>query len=112
MAPSTNQVESILADAVDIAGERERREFLARACAGDEALRRRVEELLANHDAAGVSFLECPPSGLLETVNERDAGDAGGGRHLSEGPGTVVGGRYKLLEQIGEGGFGPTSCGT
>jgi eukaryotic-like serine/threonine-protein kinase len=70
----------------------ERAAFLEQACADDLALRRRVEALLLAHDN---------PDSLLEprvepTISEPIAG---------ERPGTVIG-PYKLLEQIGEGGFG------
>ncbi|HVK12504.1 MAG TPA: protein kinase [Gemmataceae bacterium] len=71
-----------------------RRACLAEACGPDAALRARVEELLAAHDRAA-SFLEAPPAGPTVTADLPPA----------EGPGTTFG-PYKLLEQIGEGGFG------
>ena len=52
MATTSNQVESILAAAVEIADEAGRRAFLDRACAGDAALRERVEELDASRIVA------------------------------------------------------------
>jgi serine/threonine protein kinase/Flp pilus assembly protein TadD len=70
-----------------------RRAYLAEACGPDAALRTRVEELLAVHERAA-SFLESPPAGPTVTID-----------HGTEGPGTLVG-PYKLLERIGEGGFG------
>jgi serine/threonine protein kinase len=63
----------------------ERRAYLAQACTEPE-LRAEVEALLDASDRAG-NFLEHPVS------------------NLAERPGTVIG-PYKLLEQIGEGGFG------
>ncbi|MBI2927181.1 MAG: serine/threonine protein kinase [Verrucomicrobia bacterium] len=66
----------------------EREAYLAAACGGDAALRRRVEALLEADIEAG-NFLK-PPS---------DDPPA------SEGPGTVIG-HYKLLQLLGEGGFG------
>src|SRR5215208_7020829 len=73
----------------------ERPAYLDEACRGDDALRRRVEVLLGAHDSPG-SFLAAPPAGGLgATVDQSPA----------EGPGTVIG-PYKLLEAIGEGGFG------
>jgi serine/threonine protein kinase len=68
-----------------------RAEFLARACGADDALRAEVVALLDAHD--------------------RSAGRLGGpalaapDEPISEGPGSRIG-AYKLLELIGEGGFG------
>jgi serine/threonine protein kinase/tetratricopeptide (TPR) repeat protein len=95
MQPAAQRVESILADAVEMGSEAERRQFVDRACAGNAELKRRVEELIENHFRAG-SFLESPARSPVVTVDERPR---------TEGPGAVVG-PYKLLEQIGEGGFG------
>jgi serine/threonine-protein kinase len=67
---------------------------LAEACGKDGELRSRVRELLDANAAAG-SFLESPASSSVATVDEP----------IREGPGTIIG-PYKLLEQIGEGGFG------
>jgi eukaryotic-like serine/threonine-protein kinase len=53
--------------------------YLAKACAGDESLRREVESLLAQADQAG-SFLESP---AIEVAAEALAKDQPGGR-LSE----------------------------
>jgi serine/threonine protein kinase/tetratricopeptide (TPR) repeat protein len=67
--------------------------FVEQACGSDRALRTRVEELLRAHRDAG-AFL-----GGAETP------DATCDEPIAERPGTVIG-PYKLLEQIGEGGFG------
>jgi len=72
----------------------EQADYLQSACAGKPELRRRVEELLRAHEEAS-SFL-AEPSVPMDTV-------AAG--LIREGPGTLIG-PYKLLEQIGEGGFG------
>src|SRR5580700_5311553 len=74
----------------------ERDAFLSRACAGDENLRRKVEALLKAHDEVG-DFLEQPPAGAA--AGERNETVPG------EKPGDRIG-RYKLLQQIGEGGWG------
>jgi eukaryotic-like serine/threonine-protein kinase len=62
--------------------------FLTEACAGDADLRREIESLLAYDDKVG-DFMEMPAIDLVG----------------SEAPGALIG-RYRLLEQIGEGGFG------
>jgi serine/threonine protein kinase len=72
----------------------ERPAFLAAACAGDEPLQRRVEALLNAHENPG-SFLAEQPPVPVATVDDP----------IAERPGTLIG-PFKLLEQIGEGGFG------
>jgi serine/threonine protein kinase len=67
--------------------------YLAQSCDGDDKLRARVRDLLDANATAG-SFLE-PPAVRPVVVDES----------IREGPGTIIG-PYKLLEQIGEGGFG------
>ena len=94
MDPAPRQIESILVAAVEIESEADRRRFVERACAGDAELRRRVEGLVENYFRAG-SFLESAAPGPAATVEER----------TGERPGTVIG-PYKLLEPLGEGGFG------
>ena len=67
--------------------------YLDRACAGDPALRAAVDALL-QADVGATGFLDSPPQDV--TAGQPAA---------AEGPGTAIG-PYKLLEQIGEGGFG------
>jgi serine/threonine protein kinase/Flp pilus assembly protein TadD len=79
--------------ALDCHGTDEQNRFLEQACGADAALRTRVEELLRAHRDAG-AFL-CGAEKL----------DATSDQPITERPGSVIG-PYKLLEQIGEGGFG------
>ncbi|MGE4178937.1 MAG: tetratricopeptide repeat protein [Limisphaerales bacterium] len=72
----------------------ERAAFLAHACGDDHALRARVEALLRADSEAG-NFMERPPV---------DAG-ARSLHPIGEKPGDRIG-RYRLLQQIGEGGAG------
>ena len=94
MTGNGNQDIKLFAEAVQLSGE-ERMAFLDRACAGDGELRRKIEALLRSNDRAG-DFLEKPPTGSLIEGRARAAG---------EKPGDWVN-RYKLLQQIGEGGCG------
>jgi len=86
--------ETVFAAALDKKDASERAAFLEAACGDDAELLTRVQTLLTAHDNPG-PFLESP----VKMVGfDEDLGHA-------EGPGTLVG-RYKLLELIGEGGFG------
>jgi tetratricopeptide (TPR) repeat protein/serine/threonine protein kinase len=86
--------ESVFADALAIQDPGERAAFLDRACADNPGLRQDVESLLSAYDAG--AFLESPAPAPGVTAAWPAVG---------EGPGGAVG-SYKLLEQIGEGGFG------
>src|SRR5262249_7654760 len=88
-------IDRIFWDAAQIATASERSAYLDRPCAHDVELRRRVEQLL-QAGANGSSFLESPPTYLV---------GAGEAVALGECIGSCIG-PYKLLEQIGEGGFG------
>src|SRR5262245_23507041 len=88
------QEQSLFIEALEREDPAERSAFLERVCAGDAALRQRIERLLLRHQGAG-TFLESPAPALADTTDEQ----------VRERPGTVIG-PYKLLEQIGEGGFG------
>src|SRR5688500_2251982 len=84
--------DTIFARAIEIESPQERAAYVEEACA-DPVARRALEKLVSDYFRAG-GFLEKPAleaATATETVHER--------------PGTVIG-SYKLLEQIGEGGFG------
>ncbi|MCU0866502.1 MAG: serine/threonine-protein kinase [Planctomycetes bacterium] len=74
----------------------ERAAFLARACAGDDAMLAELLELLAAHDDAG-SFLAEPGGAVRAAV--------GAAAEVAESAGETIG-AYKLVERIGEGTFG------
>ena len=104
--PEHDREGALLNAALELAAG-ERAAFLDRACAGDGALRRRLENLLKAHDQAGAFLGE--PAFATERIPSPTAGENGrvGGAvaAVSEAPGDRIG-RYKLLEKIGEGGCG------
>ncbi len=73
----------------------QRAAYLDRACGPDAELRREIESLLRAHDASGDFLRQNGPAPEATAAYEP----------ITERPGTMVG-PYKLMEQIGEGGFG------
>ncbi len=94
MGAAANDVRAIFYEALERQSPEDVAKYLDDACANDDDLRRQVEGLLAAHRAAK-NFLGGSGNGDEGTIDHP----------LSEAPGTVIG-RYKLLQQIGEGGFG------
>ncbi len=79
-----------------IASLEARCDYLEQVCGDNPEVMQRVVELLRVHDEEQ-SFLEAPPL-AVDVYLTLD-------QPLAEKPGATIG-RYKLLEQIGEGGFG------
>jgi serine/threonine protein kinase len=94
MAEKPIDEKEIFNRARQIAAPAERLAYLETACAGDPAAVQRILELLRIYDQER-SFLESSPVAQSATIDGP----------ISERPGTTIG-PYKLLEQIGEGGFG------
>jgi eukaryotic-like serine/threonine-protein kinase len=87
-------IEQIFSDALARPAGSERARYLDEMCGADAQVRGRVERLLrASGDAE--SFLESPATDPAPTIDQPP----------TERPGTMIG-PYKLLRQIGEGGFG------
>jgi len=96
MNESTNREEAIF-DAASQLPPGKRAEYLRQACAGDDELRRRVEALLQAQEQAGGFMEETAAPAARPTMVLSIP--------LTEKPGDKIG-RYKLLQQIGEGGCG------
>src|SRR5881275_1266237 len=90
IADQSNREKEIFEQALDITPTEERLRFLTSACGKDAALLARVQALL-RADESGESFLPEQPKAIVVPITEK--------------PGDRIG-RYKLLQQIGEGGCG------
>jgi WD40 repeat protein/serine/threonine protein kinase len=93
--PDLNRSEkSVFLEAIEMTSAAERAAYLDQVCAASPALRSEIEALLQAHEKPQ-RILDAPEA-LTPTIDEAPS---------LERPGTVIG-PYKLLEQIGEGGFG------
>ena len=90
--------ERIFHFARDLVSPSARDEYLDQICAGDLALRERVEALLTVHDQEKSFLASSPdaPDAIAETLDQKPC---------LPRPGHQIG-RYKLMEQLGEGGMG------
>ena len=91
MSKPEKHAEDLFGEAIKIADPASRRAYLDKACVGNDTLRQEVGSLLQAHDAAGDFLGKTVALPQIEILTEK--------------PGTKIG-RYKLLEKIGEGGFG------
>ena len=96
MNDDPSRTEAIFHAAAEIAEPGERAAFLDRECGDDFALRARVEALLASHNEAGDFLNVSAPSPEMDVEFARLKPEEAGERI----------GPYKLMEQIGQGGFG------
>src|SRR6266542_189590 len=100
MNKDIDREEEIFEAALQFATPEQRAAFVQGACGNNETLRQRVEALLKAHEDAG-GFLDPPPAVTpAKTLVVTTAMLA-----VTEKPGDRIG-RYKVLQQIGEGGCG------
>ncbi|MFZ4573578.1 MAG: tetratricopeptide repeat protein [Phycisphaerales bacterium] len=92
-----------LFDLAIAAAPADRGPLLDRECKGDAGLKKRVEAMVAA--AEDERFMSAPTLDLRGRPASPDAADAATLASSREGPGTRIG-PYKLLQLIGEGGFG------
>jgi WD40 repeat protein/serine/threonine protein kinase len=97
MQDASPEMMSLFCAVLELSSTEKRAAYLADACGQDKELRDRIEALLRAHEQAD-GFLE----EKSEAVDPRTTVDE---VLIREHPGTVIG-PYKLLEQIGDGGFG------
>ncbi len=95
MERADDREESLFREALQRAQGPEREAFLNQACAGNAALHARLQALLQAHQSPDTLLEPLGPLPHKATVVLAPV----------EGVGTLIG-RYKLLEKIGEGGFG------
>jgi hypothetical protein len=93
MIPNSS-AKAIFGQAIDLDAGAARSAFLDQACVGDLDLRQEIDALLYAWEAAG-DFLSQPAATMVDVFSPDAALD---------GPGTVIG-RYRLLDQIGDGGM-------
>ncbi len=96
MSHDPSRVEAIFLTATEIAEPNERAAFLERECGDDLPLRNRVGALLDSHDEAGDFLQPAASNPELEAEFARLKPEEAGERI----------GHYKLLQEIGRGGFG------
>ncbi|MEL6397430.1 MAG: protein kinase, partial [Planctomycetota bacterium] len=86
MSDFDNKVDEVFARAIELQSE-ERARYLDEACAGDDRLRREVEELIEADERMPTGFLD--------------------GAEAADEPGMPSSiGRYRILREIGRGGMG------
>ncbi len=96
MTINPQRAQALFLAALELAEPAARLELLDRECSKDAALRQRVEALLGAHDAAGGFGVESSRPAFDATIAAPEVAQ----------PGSLLAGRYKLIEAIGEGGMG------
>jgi serine/threonine protein kinase/Flp pilus assembly protein TadD len=98
MPADPRRVKDLFVAALELPDAAARRAFLDRECGDDADLRQRLDALLAAHDD--------PNSALNQPLAASPPDLTGACASPAETVGTVIAGKYKLLQEIGEGGMG------
>jgi serine/threonine protein kinase len=98
---------AVFCEALEITDPEQRRQFLDQACGANNALREQVERLLALSQSAGDFFKDCAPAlGPAQGDADQVVSAAAQSAIEAELPETKRIGPYKLLQRLGEGGYG------
>src|SRR5262249_33455665 len=104
MAVDAARAKSLFLAASDCVDAAERAAYLDRECGGDADLRGRVEALLRANDAAPLPSIKAAEATSTHAPDRQpetaDYGDP------TARVGAILAGKYKLIEEIGEGGMG------
>ena len=101
METGSQRIELLFEAALELEDPVERAAYLEQECAGDLALRARLDRLLSAHGLSKVFFEGCRPA-----LSPPESGDAAiAAAPADEKLGAFIG-TYKLLQKIGEGGCG------
>ena len=106
MSTRVPREKALFVEALEIADPRQRRQFLDQACGADLALREEVEKLLALSQRAGDFFKDCSPALEPDAADAAQVLSAAESALEPEIPETKCIGPYKLLQKLGEGGYG------
>src|SRR5262245_659955 len=106
MATDPRRVKELFVTALDLPDARARQAFLDHECGTDAELRQRVAVLLKAHDNPAAALDQPLAAGAAAEPELTGPFAAGRPDRAAEQVGSVIAGRYKLLEQIGEGGMG------
>src|SRR6187397_2143675 len=97
---------AVFCQALEIADPEQRRQFLDQACSADPALREQVEKLLALSPSSGDFFKDCAPALEPAAADAAEVLSVAESALEPEIPDTRRIGPYKLLQKLGEGGYG------
>jgi hypothetical protein len=106
MSTRVPREKAVFVEALEIAAPEQRRQFLDQACGADKALREQVEKLLALSPSAGDFFKDCAPALEPAAADAAQVLSAAESAVEPEIPETKCIGPYKLLQKLGEGGYG------